>query len=68
MSEATNDLSIAWQRLARRWAESETDWDDAVRREFEKRYWQSLAQESQSTAKEMERLAQVLAQARHSVQ
>lgn len=68
MSEATNELSVVWQRLARRWEESESDWDDAVRREFEKRYWQLLAQESQSTAAEMERLAQVLAQARRSVQ
>ncbi len=68
MSEATTELNTAWQRLARRWEESEKEWNDPVREEFDKRYWQPLAQESQSTAKEMERLAQLLAQVRRSVQ
>lgn len=68
MGEAVDGLENAWRRLARRWAESEREWDDAVRREFEKRYWQPLARESQSTAAEMERLAQALAQARRGVQ
>jgi len=68
MAEATNDLHTTWQRLTRRWEESEKEWNDPVRREFDKRYWQPLSQETQSTAREMERLAQVLAQARRAVQ
>ncbi|NJN84942.1 MAG: hypothetical protein HC802_23405 [Caldilineaceae bacterium] len=67
MAEAVNDQHAAWQRLTLRWQESERAWNDPVRREFEKRYWQALTQENQATAKEMERLAQVLAQARRSV-
>lgn len=63
-----DDLHTAWQRLAWHWEESEKDWNDPVRREFEKRYWQPLSQETQSTAREIERLVQVLDQVRRSLQ
>ncbi len=63
-----DDLHTAWQRLARAWAESEQKWNDPVRHDFDNNYWQPLAQETQSTTKAMDRLAQVLAQVRRSVQ
>ncbi|MBK8540741.1 MAG: hypothetical protein IPL60_12170 [Ardenticatenia bacterium] len=68
VAETANDLHIVLKRLARSWADSEQNWNDSVRRDFEKRYWQPLADECQTTAKEMDHLAQVLAQARRSVQ
>lgn len=42
-------------------------WDDIVRQRFEMEHWLPLEREVQVTQREMERLAQVVAQARRSV-
>ena len=53
--------------LRQRWEETKPLWNDAVRWSFEKKYWTPLQQQTELTAKEMERVAQVIAKARRSV-
>ncbi|MFQ5342051.1 MAG: hypothetical protein ACE5F6_10950 [Anaerolineae bacterium] len=61
------ELQDAWQRLRQRWEETKAVWNDLVRRRFEKEHWAPLEDQAQATHREMERLAQVIAQARRSV-
>lgn len=60
-------LQEAWQRLCLRWQETTPLWNDPVRWQFEREYWQPLESQMPATQREMERLAQVIAQARRSV-
>lgn len=62
-----DELATAWKRLQLRWEESGRAWDDPVRAELERRYWEPLLAETRATLREVERLMQVLAQARRSV-
>ncbi len=61
------ELQEAWQRLNLRWQETCSLWDDPVRRQFEREFWQPLESQAPATAQEMERLGQIIAQARGSV-
>jgi hypothetical protein len=67
MTERNVELQEAWQRLRQRWADTAAVWNDPVRWDFEKQYWQPLEAQVQATQREMERLAQVIAQAQRSV-
>jgi hypothetical protein len=60
-------LDDAWQRLRQRWEETKALWNDPVRWQFEREFWQPLESQMLTTQKEMERLAQMIAQARRSV-
>jgi len=60
-------LQDAFRRLSQRWKEVKAVWADSVQRRFEKRYWAPLESQTQATLKEMDRLAQVIAQARRHV-
>lgn len=61
------DLQASWRRLDQRWEETKVVWNDPVRRRFEQEYWTPLENQTRTTLKEMERLAQVIAQVRRSV-
>lgn len=61
------ELLEAWRRLQQRWQDSRALWNDPVARSFEKERWTPLEQQSRAAQQEMERLAQVVAQARRSV-
>jgi len=67
LSTTGAELQEAWQRLCLRWQETISLWNDPVRWQFEREYWQPLEGQMPATLKEMERLAQVVAQARRSV-
>jgi len=56
-----------WRVLQRQWQASCALWDDPVRRQFEREFWQDFEQVVPATLKEMERLVQVIAQARRGV-
>ena len=64
---AGTELQEAWKRLRLRWQETISLWNDPVRWDFEKEYWTPLETQVPITQREMERLAQVIAQARRSV-
>ena len=56
-------LREALRTLRVKWESSQTDWNDAVRREFEERYLEPLEPRVQSTLNSMTNLMQVLAKA-----
>ena len=67
-SIALTDLETAWKRLALQWEESTQLWDDAVRRDFEQRYWTPLTSESQGDhSRKWHSWQKVIRKARHVV-
>jgi hypothetical protein len=60
-------LDSAWKTLRQRWEATKAVWNDPVRWDFEKEYWMPLEGQVLATQREMERLAQVIAQARRNV-
>ncbi len=65
---ATRDhLDSAFQSLKRQWQASCALWDDPMRRHFEREFWQDLERVVPATMNEMQKLAEVIAQARRSV-
>jgi hypothetical protein len=60
-------LFESFQRMCQRWEGSKAVWNDRVRWDFEKNYWTPLDSQTQVVLKEMERLAQIISQARRSV-
>lgn len=67
LNTTTADLGAALRKLSQRWEEVKEVWRDPVRHSFEKEYWATLENPTQSTLKEMERLARVIAQAQRYV-
>jgi len=67
LSTTRTDLDNITQRLKRRWHEAEEVWDDAVQRDFEKRFIAPLFVQIQATRREMDELAARMAQARLTV-
>ena len=60
-------LDSTWKSLVLRWQEATKVWNDPVRRDFEREYWDVLTHQVPATKREMERLAQVIARARRNV-
>jgi hypothetical protein len=58
-------LYSSWKTLQERWAETDRYWRDAVRRQFEEQYWVPLEPAVLGTLIAVDRLAQVLVQARN---
>jgi hypothetical protein len=56
-------LREALRTLRVKWEESQSDWNDEVRREFEERYLESLEPRVLATLNSMTNLMQVLAKA-----
>ena len=63
----SDDFNAHWQRLVALWADSEQVWNDAVRRDFDKRYMTPLQEESVATLRAMAKLMEVIATAQRSV-
>ncbi len=60
-------LQQAWQQLRQQWQKTAALWNDPVRWQFEREFWQPLEREVPATIREMDRLAQVISQARQNV-
>lgn len=58
------ELTAALKSFHERWSEVQQYWQDAVRQTFAEEYWQRLEAQTQATLTAMDRLAQVLHQAR----
>ncbi|MBM4467317.1 MAG: hypothetical protein FJ014_17485 [Chloroflexi bacterium] len=67
LNTAAAQLDFAFRTLRQRWEVTTSVWNDPVRWNFEKEYWTPLEMQVPATQREMERLAQVIAQARRSV-
>lgn len=67
LNMTAGQLNSAWKTLCQRWEESKMTWNDPVRWDFEKTYWMPLGQQVRATQREMERLMQVISQARRSI-
>ena len=63
----SSQLDSAFKTLRQRLEETKALWNDPVSRRFEKEHWIPLETQVQATQREMERLAQVIAQARRAV-
>jgi predicted component of type VI protein secretion system len=51
--------------LRAHWHAVQSEWNDAVRKEFEETHWDALEERVHAVLRAMERLAVVLSQARH---
>lgn len=61
--QPVDHLKTAFQTLRARWRDVQPFWRDKKGHEFERNYWEPLAQDAQATLEEMQRLAEVLAKA-----
>jgi len=60
-------LDNGWQRLQQQWRAACDRWNDPVSRRFEREYWQEYERLLPATMQEMQKLAEVIAQARRAV-
>ena len=67
LSEQTTALKENWLRLEQRWGLAAAKWNDPVRWAFEKQTWAPLERQTRETLLEMQRLAEIVAQARRQV-
>jgi hypothetical protein len=58
-------LYSTFKTLKERWDDTEEHWDDAVRREFGEKYWETTAQRVRAALSAIDRLTQVMVRARH---
>jgi len=64
---AHDHLDQGWQSLQRQWQASREQWNDPVSQRFEREYWQEHERLLPATMQEMQKLAEVIAQARRVV-
>jgi hypothetical protein len=67
LKETMAQLNRAWITIHQHWGETKTVWNDSVRWDFEKDYWIPLENQVLSAQRELERLEQIIAQARQSL-
>jgi len=67
LNAAIFQLDSAMKTLRQQWEATSAVWNDPVSRNFQQNHWAPLEAQVQATGREMERLAQVIAQARRSV-
>lgn len=60
-------LSQSWLEMDRRFSRSKEYWDDSVRSQFERDYWQSLHADTSPYLSALNDLARTVQQARQSV-
>jgi hypothetical protein len=65
----TNQESIIseWSKLQAQWQKSSVMWNDSEKIRFEKEFWQEYEPIIRATLKQLERLDQVIDQAKHEV-
>lgn len=64
---AQERLGNGWRILQHQWQASCALWDDPVRRQFERGFWQDFERVVPATMNEMQKLAEVIAQAQRNV-
>ncbi len=67
LNESVSALKESWMRLQQRFDDAKSKWDDPIRWAFEKQTWAPLERQARETLLEMQRLAEVIAQARRQV-
>jgi uncharacterized protein YciU (UPF0263 family) len=60
-------LTARWRALAQEWQVTCEDWDDRVRYEFEREFWEEIHRAVSLALSQMEQLAQLFARARREV-
>jgi pantothenate kinase len=61
------ELETPWKKLQQKWEQTKTGWDDPVSLEFEQTFLLPLAEQIQSTQRELERLKEVIIQAQRAI-
>jgi hypothetical protein len=67
LRHAHDHLQAEWQRLQDQWALALERWRDVVCQRFEREYWQEYERTILPALQQMERLDEVIAQARREV-
>jgi hypothetical protein len=67
LNQSVSQLDAALTVLRQRWNAAHAVWDDAVARGFERDVWQAIESQARAAERQMERLAQVIAQAERVV-
>jgi len=67
LQQSASELVETWRRLEQRWQDAQSLWNDPVARSFAKEHWAPLEQQTRAAQQELERLAQVIAQAQRNV-
>ena len=67
VQQAQQRLQAHWHALRQQWQATCALWQDPVAHHFERRFWQEWEQTVPATLAAMERLAQILEQARREV-
>lgn len=71
MTESLSTISIelqeTWRKLLQRWQETTEVWNDPVRWQFEREFWQPLEVQIKATQEDMKRLVHVITQAQRNV-
>ena len=63
----TNELSESWKNLRQHWQVTTEVWNDPVRWQFEKEFWQPLEIQVNTTRENMKRLVNIIAQAQRNI-
>lgn len=67
LDQVEKDSRTRWAVLQGQWHTACAAWNDAVRTQFEKEFWQEFEQVVPATLEEMRRLGEVIDQARREV-
>lgn len=67
LNTSQNQIQQALMRIRSQWQRSSSLWDDVVRWEFEREFWQPIERQAISTKLELEKLSQVITQAQQNV-
>jgi uncharacterized protein YukE len=67
LKQARERLQDEWTRLQDRWQAAAEQWRDAVQRRFEREFWQEYERTLPPVLHQMDRLAEVIAQARREL-
>ena len=67
METYVEQLSLAWKVLLQQYEGTKPVWNDPVSQHFENDYLTPIGDQTQATLKEMQRLAQTIAEARRRI-
>jgi len=68
LDSSIEQLGTAWKVLHSHWSDTQPLWNDPVSQRFEKHYLALFEAQTQATLKELQGLAQVIAEAQRRVQ
>ncbi|MBI4670492.1 MAG: hypothetical protein HY741_02330 [Chloroflexi bacterium] len=67
LNSSVNEMQEALKRLLQQWEAARQVWADSVSRDFQEHHLEPLDTQTRAAQREMEKVAQVIAQARKSV-